>query len=335
MLRGFQLLLVLLLATPWSASALALLPGDLIVADTQSGVVRVDPSSGEQTLVAAFGDPTDFLTEVQTTAVAADGSGRLWVATYTSPSPYDADPFAQLWRVDPVTGNRSVVWTSPFARFSALALGAGGVFVANSNSPAGIHFFDSASGTASAVSTRGLFVSPVGLAFDANVLYVADRWAFGSFPAQGGVIAIDPVTGQQTPIFVVGTAEGSLSYPDGIAMGSDGVLRVAFGATVAPGGKGRGGVASITLAGVLTELAQGGVLIIPSTLAIGADGAIYVVQGSRIHRLHSDGTLSLTSSGDLLKGAGSLSVVPTPEPGSGLLVVLGLGALAVGRRRLD
>jgi len=46
-----------------------------------------------------------------------------------TPTGVDAIPFAQLWRA--VTDDRVLVWTEPFACFSALALRDGGVFVAD------------------------------------------------------------------------------------------------------------------------------------------------------------------------------------------------------------
>jgi Ca2+-binding RTX toxin-like protein len=76
-------------------------------------------------------------------------------------------------------------------------------------------------------SFQKLFVDPVGVARSASgTLYVTDRSAFGG---SGGVIGVDPDTGQETPVAnnSTSTSAALFAHPTGIAIESSGTILVA------------------------------------------------------------------------------------------------------------
>src|SRR5581483_10808587 len=108
--------------------------------------------------------------------------------------------------------------------------------------------------------TAGLILAPPTL--HPGDILVADGNAFGG---NGGIIRVDPVTGEQAPVAV----GGNFLDPSGIAVGEQGQLYItdvsAFGSS--------GGVIQVdSLTGAQTPLSAGARFIDPVSIAIAADG---------------------------------------------------------------
>src|SRR5512133_2951598 len=117
---------------------------------------------------------------------------------------------------------------------AAVQLGAGDIVVADPNAfggDGGMIDVTPASGQQAMisddqVSAQGLFRDPTGVAFDAatGTLVVADPGAFGG---TGGLIRVDPATGQQTPLSSNFTSLPLFQDPVGVAITPSGTLLVA------------------------------------------------------------------------------------------------------------
>ena len=174
-------------------------PGDILYADSGNGVdggfiIKVDPNSGEQTVISAGGNlisPFD---------VALDAQGQLIVS--------DSGSCCKLIRIDPGTGQQTVIEDSSRQTLGAplgLAVGSdGGVLVANAQT---LVRWDPSTGAMQTVSSNGNFVAPIGVAIAGSAeVFVLNQ----AFPPQ--ILRVDPTTGGQ----VVVSAGGYLHSPQSI-----------------------------------------------------------------------------------------------------------------------
>jgi len=185
--------------------------GDLVVANLQA-IIEVEPSSGQIQLLSAgghFGFPL---------GVVVANNGQLFVLNIA--------PRIQILRVNPLNGTQRVLTQGGLLKNpQSMAISGNDIYVTDVASPNGnfgigrvIHF-DAHSGAQSVVAEAGNLVGPVGIAFDAaGYLIVADPYTINTnSPAlyDGGIIRIDPETGQQT---LLTRGEGSIVNPRGVAV---------------------------------------------------------------------------------------------------------------------
>lgn len=193
--------------------------GDLIVISEQ-GLLRVDPVTGAQTLIA----PREAF--IHATSIAIEANGDLIVT--------DSGVFKEagaILRVDPVTGAQTVISSGGHLIFpGGVAIDGNGDFlVVDHQTPGGSGYvlrIDPQTGAQTIVSSGGSFVDPTDIAIDENGdLLIADANAFGGLcPLRGcgGIIRVDPETGAQTTV----SALGIFTNPLSIAIEADGSLLV-------------------------------------------------------------------------------------------------------------
>lgn len=202
--------------------------GDLLVTDIWGAVLRVDPETGADTLVA-YGYPL-----MRPTGIAIDATGDLLVVS-----------LGALLRIDPVTGDQSTITADEFRR--GIALDANGdavvamqspplrVCVSGSNDGAScthdgecpngrcrrlppqgdsILRVDPVTGSRSTISSSG-FARVDGLAIDAR----GDVFVVQGFP--GPIVRVDPVTGDQEPLGSGGEVFSAIAVVPGVEIALD------------------------------------------------------------------------------------------------------------------
>jgi sugar lactone lactonase YvrE len=170
-----------------SAYAITLHPGDLVVARQRtpffpSAVVHVDPLTGVRTVIVLLDNPGT------PSAIAIDGNGDLLVAERSlagSRAGGISIGDNDIVRIDPVTGAQSVVV-----------------------------LFPEEAGT--------IGVSPTGVAIDATGDLLVTYSQMSSFGVGGGVLRVDPLTGDVTEV----SSGGILNEPTAIAIEANGDLMV-------------------------------------------------------------------------------------------------------------
>ena len=195
--------------------------GRLIVSDSNAeggsgAVIRVDPASGQQTLVSSNAvSTTDLFT--RPVGVTIERSGTILVADADTPAPMSTGKGA-IVAVDPASGQQKLVTdnaTSNTALFSS-PLGVavetpGTLLVANTSADPnqnGVILVNRSSGQQYALATDGGFAAPTGITIDldGNAL-IADAAAFGG---NGGVIRVNPSGGQRSTVSGNPSAPGAL-----------------------------------------------------------------------------------------------------------------------------
>ena len=190
---------------------MAFLPGgDIVVTDQGFAtgipqVLEVDPGTGVRTLVSSAGRGTGPAL-VMPNSVAVGPGGDILV---TDIAPVTGNP--RLLRIDPATGNRSVLTgvgagTGPAVNVAAVGVEGGVIYVTDVVGNQ-IMRVDPATGNRTLVSGPGLgagapFVSPVSITSDrpgSIVVLDAERPAPG-VPGLGGLVRVDLATGDRTLI---------------------------------------------------------------------------------------------------------------------------------------
>ncbi len=179
---------------------------------------------------------------------------------------------------------------------------------AASNAPA-VFRVDQATGAQAIVSSGGAFISPVGIAVEANgSIVVADN---GAVAGRGKVIRVDPVTGAQTivssgglfvrPFDIAVEASGDLLVVDAFASARGGVIRVDPGTgtqTMLSIGEIQASTTPLRAVGIALET-DGHILVAEQGLAGGADGGRVV----RVDRASGARTV-VSSGGDFVSPIG-------------------------------
>lgn len=310
-------LLLGLLVVPGPARAQGLTPGDIYVADPSAAggrgaVIRVNPLTGQQTLVSAGGLFVDPV------AIALEPSGSLVVV-----DPNALDGRGAVIRVNPLTGQQTLVSAGQYFEdpLGITIAPNGDLYVANASCsclPPGVLRVDPTTGVQTPVSLDDQFITPAGLTNDGHgTLYVADAGLFVLF---GRVIRVNAATGAQTIV----ARGGNLAGPTDVTIGPGGDLFVADPMAAA----GDGAIIRINPAtGQQTVVSAGGLLGDPVGIAVGLDGNLLVADaqavgeppgcgcGGAILRVDPrSGAQSLLTRGGLLVSPTGLTVVPVSPP---------------------
>ena len=224
--HAIKLCLFLFLAwqsVPNDAVAVNLQPGDILVADfSQNAIFRVDPNSGDRTVVSSNTVGTGPML-ASPTSLALEADGSILVSTR----------FDFVYRVDPATGNRTEV-SGPSQGTGAELLQPTGIEVANDgtiflsdggeglSTTVAVRRIDPSSGNREVISdfTMGsgdFFFGPshITLNDDQNVLLAADESAF----------LVDVMTGDRTRISGAGNGAGlGILRSTGIEVSTEGKL---------------------------------------------------------------------------------------------------------------
>jgi len=219
-----------LLAEPIDVAVAA--NGDLLVIDQagttdgRGAVVRVDPVSGQQTLVSAGG----LFGGSKGIALSADGS--IWVAAAVGPAE------GAIIEVDPATGTQELRYGFLFSKSGGapfdLAFQGDDLLVTVENSDVdGLLRIDTDTGEHSFLTTGGALFWPANIAVESNGgILIADLGS-GQGPggvAEGGVIAIDPITGDQSVV----SSLGLFVRPIGIAIVPEQTASCSWGGILPP-----------------------------------------------------------------------------------------------------
>lgn len=250
--------------------------GDIIVADPNAfggagGIIRVDPTTGAQTVVSSGGLFVDPM------GVTVDRNGDIIVV--------DQNAFGGaggLIRVDAATGGQTIISAGgAFANPTGVALDANGDIIVADRGP-GTYFgtgyifrVNPTTGAQTLVSSGGYFLDPNTVAVDTNGdIFVADNnCCGGAYGIGGGIIRVDPATGAQTLI----SSGGSFLDPFGVAIDAnrDVVLADPCGFCLSGGVGVVFKIAPATGAQIITS--TGSYFVSPTGVAIDPTGLIVVV----------------------------------------------------------
>lgn len=256
-----------LIGLPAASSEDLVSAGDILVVDVDccgtstGGVIRVDPQSGEQTVLAA-GAPLFNPTGV---TVAPDG------ALLVADRGCCKGRTGGIIEIDPATGQQNVLSDGGvfFDPVGVAVDAAGRILVADlfcCGKRGGVIAVDPITGTQTLLSVGGSFAEPSDVAVDADQsILVADRACCGG---GGGLFRVDPDTGEQTLL----TSGGVLVEPTGVVLHPNGTVVLVDPHCCSPRPAHRGGLVAVDPdTGEQTVLAAG-----PPTLGDPIRGGIDV-----------------------------------------------------------
>lgn len=318
-----------------SASAVVLEPGDLIVADfngawddpagpaTGGHILRVNPTTGAQTMISSGGDldaPYDLGIDAAGNIIVLDKDRTVWPSS------------GQIIKVNPADGSQAVISEAGlFVNPMGLAIDASGqIIVADQQyaTTGGIIKVDPITGAQTVIASGGSISVPSDVTIDgAGNLYVT------SAPTKDvlAVVKVHPVTGAQT----VMSSNPAPCWYSGILFHEE------TGNVFVDELYHLNGVIRVDLStGVQTTLTSGINFQDPYNLDSDAAGDLVVADSmwygaGRIIKVDPvTGAQTLISSGGLLVDPAGIAVYPIPEPATlSLLALSGLGLLARRRRR--
>jgi hypothetical protein len=238
------------------ASAQATLnAGDIVYADSGGFIIKVDPTTGAQSVISAGGLlnlPFDVAVGANGKVIVSDSGRLISIDSATGSqtlvadnsqgtlgSPYGiafygndllAANLQSLIAVDPVTGETLTVSTGGNFQYPmGVTVGANGdMYVINMGSMTQIVRVNAQNGGQKVLSKGGYLKSPQSIAIDGDNLYVTDT-ADGNF-GTGRVIQINARTGKQRIV----AEGGNLVGPVGISVDAAGQLIVGDAYTVNP-----------------------------------------------------------------------------------------------------
>jgi probable HAF family extracellular repeat protein len=309
-------LAVALLASAGVARAQALSPGDIVITaqigPSDYGLVVVDPTTGNRTILSdnTTGTGPDFSNPE---GVTIEPDGNLLVSNL------DAHGDGSIFRVDPATGNRTILSGVTHGTVVDLYLSygivetGGTIYVGAAQS---ILAVDPTSGHrtyfSGTVGTGPTFSSPFGLAVDGPNLLVADEF--------GKIIQVDLSTGNRTSSFnYTGTTP---AYTVGVTVSSSGTVLVSAqsGATSSIPG-----VYSVNFLTQTYSLVSGG--SVGSGPQIGASGPTGIATESNGTILLED--VSLNSLLSIDPTTGNRTILSDATHGTGPLITAPQGMLVI------
>jgi hypothetical protein len=335
-----------------NAMALTLNPGDIVIAtqigpsaNNDHGLVVVDPATGSRTILSDNGTGTgpDFTSPA---GIAIEPDGDLLATDLGGPAGH-----ASIFRVDPLTGDRTIVSTFGVGTgpnlstpYDLVEVG-GTIFVTNGPS-ANVLAVDPTTGNRTLFSgqlagTGKQFFDPIGVTIQGHNLVVADN--------SNLVYQVDLSTGNRVNFYQFANNQNTPENPVGVAISNGGQILLSSefggGASTVPGvflfdpqtatyslvsggSVGTGPTISDTgPTGIATE-PNGTILLNEATL--NAVISIDPITGNRT--ILSDATHGL---GPTITGPLGVLVIPSvPEPSAIVLAALGGLALPVWRWRV-
>ncbi len=260
---------IVAVALATSVDGVTLAPGDILVADGRAvdgngALLRIDPASGNQTVVSSGG----FFS--MPTGVTIGSDGTIYVL--------DRGAFGGtggVIEVDPETGNQHVISPSGyFAEPFAIACAPNGDLLITDldaiNGNGAVIRVDPSTGTQTVLSSGNTFRNPKGIAVATNGdIYVTDS---DTHLGPSRVVRVDPVTGVQT---VIPTAPYfNFVDPFGVVVDSNGDLLV-LESRAFPGLS--GGVLRVNpTTGVTTILVSGAAMPDPIGIALAENGTVAI-----------------------------------------------------------
>jgi hypothetical protein len=317
-----------------SAAASTLVPGNLLVLDAQDGnghglILQVDRHTGAQSVWQSGGylhQPTDMV---------YDGRGNIIVSGNS-----ESGPPGELIRISLATGQQTLVsqggWLSGTA---SLAVESGGTYLAASEGPLRYPFspnivrVDPVTGVQNLVmyaeAWSGSPISSIGrmiLAPDGNVLLTNAFYDDGV----SGIFNVNAVTGAVSSVSTGGFF-GTVGPPKALRLNPSDLhhLFVTDPSSLSPN---ISGLLDVNLdTGSQTMLSTGGLLQAPFAVNMSELGDLFVSNlyrfgktvASLVEVNPTTGTQTLISSGESLITPVAILVIPTPEPASGVLLVVG------------
>ncbi len=236
--------------------------GDIIVADDNTdAVIRVDPVTGEQTLISQggfFKDPENVVIDSDGNILVADGRA--------------ADRGAII-KVDPVTGDQTILSSNAISTKNLfdrgpedLVLDSNGDIIVLDDGDGAVIRVNPLNGEQELISDNDEFSGrPEGIALEADgMIIVADGNA-------RKIIRVHPVTGAQTVI----SSGGELFRPEGVAVAADGSIFVADGGP--EDGSGMGKIIKVHPGtGAQTVIIEGSPFVDPSDIEILPNGDLMI-----------------------------------------------------------
>ena len=260
--------------------------GDIIVSDDTVGIIKVDPTTGAQTLISS----TLNLIEFSFTAIAIDASGDI-IASSIGAIP-------AIIRVDPTTGAKTVISSGgSLSDPAGIVIDANGdIIVANVGFPTSIFRVNPTTGAQTTIASGFPLGSPNGIAIDANGDIIISDFDIGN------IIKADPTTGAQTLI----SSGGPIGEAGGIAIDANGDIIVA--------GEFPAGVFKVDpTTGAQTTISSGGLLSFVTDVAIDANGDIIIQDPDQLAVIKVDpttGAQTTISSGGLFESNFWLTIYP-------------------------
>jgi sugar lactone lactonase YvrE len=348
------LLLAAALLLPERVAAVALLPGDAVVASRGTEGVPgnvhkigpgtpVCPLAGDatgQTLISQGGLLSDPI------GVALEESGHILVTDVTVKDASDMIP--KLLRIDPATGGQEILSEGGLFQFpNGVAVNSfGEIYVADTDAGMIIQV-DPVTGQQSVFASGGAMERPVDIDFESNGdLIVTDqgnnRLEEGELIDPRRILRLDEMTGSEVVVF----EGGGLRDPQGIVVHPDGFWYVADAAVFDPTKRGLWRVNPVTGGKTQIVLNQGNFRRATVGLALESSGTMLLTDGcnpltgqcnNSVARVDPEtGACGGPSIGGLLDEPHHIAIVPAPEPAAaalGAAALATLAAVARSRRR--
>ncbi len=265
------------------AAAVTLHPGDIVVAgqDTnKNGVVyQVDPITGAHTIISdsTHGSGAQ-LHNISAVTMASDGD--LWVVQGGQQGPGIPTYPAQIFKIDPATGNRVTV-INMGSMTPVMAREVSGQLIVTIAFD-GIYSLNPSNGTHTKITggTTGsgpAFASPALFSISGNNAFVTDY--------QAGVFRVNLTTGARSLVSSASVGTGPYATPIDVALDSAGNLITSTGLPgilrIDPATGNRVAISSATVGGGVPLTVSNAGVNTPMTLAglaIGPDGSIYTAE---------------------------------------------------------
>lgn len=317
-LATLAIILAFLFSSVTPVTAIALVPGDLLVVDkgksaTPGSVLHLHPISANQSVVstgdALIGDGR---------GIAVDDAGRIFVVNSSTDS---------LVMIDPSDGSQQVISSGGLlsSPFDVEVDADGTLLIINSTPSSGLVRVDASDGSQQAISSGGLMVNPLGLALGPpGTALVAESTGQGD---GGKILEVDLVSGSQQLI-----AFGQhLSRPYDLVLDSNETVLVAE--------NGNGSIVRVNLgSGSQQVLSTGfsniwGIAVDSSSAVLALDPNYLGADGALVKVDSITGNQTIFASGGFFSDPLRLAVVPVPEPGTAHLLLVGLAALVVRNKQ--
>lgn len=328
LMAAAALVVPLFIASPASATPIVSV-GDILVVDRDLAgggkVIKVDPSTGAQTVLASDGNFKDPF------GAAMEADGHLMVADQDA----GTGALGELIRVDLATGGQQIVSSgnTPGNMFKApsdVAIESNGNLIvvdpAALDGNGAVFRVDPTTGAQTIVTQDGFLRNPRGVTLNAvGYILVADEHTLGG--GGGRVIGVDPVTGVQTVV----CPQGDFLTPLGITTEADGHIIVGDENAYNPSSGGivrcdqaTGAQSKVTTLGFLhatsgVAVENTGKILVASQDGFSGNGSYGDIDGGVVRVDPTTGVQSAVSSGGFFKDpievvVSKVDIQPGPPP---------------------